>query len=163
MRRLTYILFLMVLVSCAGVQAAGNSKEYTCPAPLTIPVEKPVVIAPIVPVVPPPVAKVEPRLEIIPFYFDFDKSDVKGQERTIERAVTILNKDKAKTAELQGNCDQKGSVAYNNRLGLKRAQQVKQILIDKGIEAKRLSTVSFGKKYASGYDSGDRRVDIAVK
>jgi peptidoglycan-associated lipoprotein len=163
MRKFTYVLFLIFLVSCAGVNTAGTPKEYKCPVPLTLPVEKvavapaPVVVAPAPVVVAP-----APKVEIIPFYFAFDKSNVKPQA-AIERTLDILSKDKSKSAELQGNCDQKGSAAYNLKLGDRRAKEVKALLVKNGVDQKRLSTISFGKKYATGNDAKDRRVDIVVK
>lgn len=170
MKKLAYVLFLALLVSCAGVNAAGTPKEYTCPAPLTIPVEKAVVVTPAPVVVAPAPVAVAPapaKAEIYPFYFDFDKSDPSKNVRAASAAVKALNADKSKKAELQGNCDFKGSVAHNMKLGDRRAKEVKALLVRNGVDEKRLSTVSFGKSKATGKTDEtrklDRRVDIVVK
>jgi peptidoglycan-associated lipoprotein len=164
MKKVSIILAVIFLAGCAAATAT-STKDFTCPAPLAIPVEKVTVIEP-VRVVPAPVQAVprvqETKLEIIPFYFAFDKSNVKPQA-AIERTLDILSKDKSKSAELQGNCDQKGSAAYNLKLGDRRAKEVKALLVKNGVDQKRLSTISFGKKYATGNDAKDRRVDIVVK
>lgn len=169
MRKLLYVLFLAVIVSCAGVNAAGTPKEYTCPVPPQLPVEKPVVVAPApVAVAPAPVAVAPaPKLEVYPFYFDFDKSDPSKNVKATTAAIKALNADKAKKAELQGNCDMKGSAAYNMKLGDRRAKEVKALLVKNGVDAKRLSTVSFGESKATGKTDEarklDRRVDIVIK
>ena len=107
--------------------------------------------------------KVEKKIEIIPFYFDFDKYNLRDQELAIEKALTALKENPEKKAELQGNCDNRGSVAYNMKLGKKRAETVKNILVKKGVEKNRLSTVSFGKSKATGDHPKDRRVDIVLE
>lgn len=166
------IITVIFLFGCATPMVT-STEEYKCPVPPTLPVEKPVVKpapvipAPVTPVIPPVVEK---KLEILPFYFDFDKSNVRNQEDTINRAVTVLKADKTKKAELQGNCDARGSDKYNYKLGLKRAETVKTILVKNGIDAKRIDTVSFGKKKATvpakatdKERAKDRRVDIVLK
>lgn len=166
MRKLFYVFFIVCLVSCAGVNAAGTPKEYKCPVPLTLPVEKPVVVAP-APVIPAPVVEAPaPKVEIYPFYFDFDKSDPSKNVKATTAAVKALA-DKSKKAELQGNCDMKGSAAYNMKLGERRAKEVKALLARQGVEESRMTTVSFGKSKATGKTEEarklDRRVDIVVK
>jgi flagellar motor protein MotB len=46
---------------------------------------------------------------------------------------------------IQGNCDERGSRAYNLALGDRRAKAAKRYLIQLGIAASRMRTVSFGK------------------
>jgi peptidoglycan-associated lipoprotein len=69
---------------------------------------------------------------------------------------------------LEGHCDERGTVDYNLALGERRAQSVYQYLVNYGIPASRLSTVSFGKErpFATGADefafSQNRRVHLRV-
>jgi outer membrane protein OmpA-like peptidoglycan-associated protein len=122
----------------------------------------PVVKAPapvVVPVAPPVVKK---QIEVLPFYFDFDKATLRDQKEAVDRAVAYLNDDAKKTVELQGNCDNRGSDAYNMKLGQRRANTVQDILIKKGIDKKRLTTKSLGESKATGNHAKDRRVDIVV-
>ena len=46
---------------------------------------------------------------------------------------------------LEGHTDERGSEAYNKKLGLDRAEAVKAELIAQGIPADQLSTVTFGE------------------
>ncbi|HOO39803.1 MAG TPA: OmpA family protein [Syntrophales bacterium] len=171
------LITMYVSVALVGCTAGYTSikADYSCPVPPTFPVEEktvavapPVVVTPPVAVTPPAPEKVPAqKIEVYPFYFDFDKSDPSKNTMATEAAIKALNADKAKTAELQGNCDRLGSAAYNMKLGDRRAKAVKALLVKSGIEEKRLTTVSYGKAKAKGKTekerSLDRRVDIVIK
>ncbi len=89
--------------------------------------------------------EIEQQLPTI--YFAFDKFDVVATEQAkLERAAE-LGKTKAQSynVKLEGNCDEWGSDEYNFALGLKRANAVKEALVADGIDAKRISMVSFGE------------------
>ena len=91
-------------------------------------------------------AEIESKLPTI--YFAFDKYDItpEMQER-IDAAAELGKKDIAKSlsVKLEGNCDEWGSDEYNFALGLKRAEAVKKALVADGIEANRISMVSYGE------------------
>lgn len=68
---------------------------------------------------------------------------------------------------LVGRTDRQGSSEYNQKLGLRRAERVKQILVDSGVSAGRIAIDSRGENAASREDetdlSGyDRRVDVLI-
>jgi peptidoglycan-associated lipoprotein len=69
-------------------------------------------------------------------------------------------------AEVQGNCDERGSREYNLALGARRAESVKRALELAGAEGANIKTVSFGaeKPVAFGQDEEsyrqNRRADI---
>ena len=46
----------------------------------------------------------------------------------------------------EGHCDERGTVEYNLALGERRAQATRDYLVSLGVEAGRLSTVSYGKE-----------------
>ena len=80
-------------------------------------------------------------------YFDFDRYNIRRDQ--IERAdhsVKMLNDDKSAIIQIQGHCDDRGSVEYNNALGNKRAQALKRYFVNKGIDASRIKTATFGKE-----------------
>jgi len=158
----------IALIISIGLVGCYSAKKTTvpvgeCPPPpaaIVVPAKPAVVTPPVV--VPPVVVAPAPKPEIIPFYFGFDKYNVVDQKKAIERATTILNADKTKKAEIQGNCDRKGSEKYNMKLGQKRADTIKNILVKNGVDSKRLTTKSFGESKATGNDAKDRRVDIVI-
>ena len=47
---------------------------------------------------------------------------------------------------IEGHCDERGTVEYNLALGEKRAAAAKDYLVNYGITADRVSTVSFGEE-----------------
>ena len=80
-------------------------------------------------------------------HFDFDKYNIRDDQMPIVQEVANLLKD-AKgnfTVRIEGNCDEWGSDEYNYALGLKRAKTVKQALIDLGVDANKLTIISYGE------------------
>jgi len=69
---------------------------------------------------------------------------------------------------LEGHCDDRGTIDYNLALGERRAQSVYDYLLNYGIPASRLETVSYGKErpFVTGSDewafSQNRRVHLRV-
>ena len=90
--------------------------------------------------------------KISPVYFGFDKYKLTDEDVDIlHQNVKMLKNDTeaANIAEeyslkLEGNCDEWGSDEYNFALGLKRAQAVKSELINDGVAAEKITTVSYG-------------------
>ncbi|MEO8004278.1 MAG: peptidoglycan-associated lipoprotein Pal [Betaproteobacteria bacterium] len=100
-------------------------------------------------------------------YFEFDKSTIKEQyEAVLKAQAAFLEAHKSFSAEVQGNCDERGSREYNLALGARRAEAVKQALVLLGVDGEKLKTVSFGseKPVALGKNEDsytqNRRVDI---
>ena len=67
----------------------------------------------------------------------------------INRLMSDLPKIKEKVAQgkvlVEGNCDEFGTDEYNHALGLKRAKTVKSLLVNAGIDASKIDTVSYGE------------------
>lgn len=79
--------------------------------------------------------------------FDYDKANIKPAEKAkLEKnAAWIKSRPKTKV-QIEGHCDQKGSIEYNLSLGERRANAVKSALVGMGVPANRLSTISYGKE-----------------
>lgn len=84
-------------------------------------------------------------------YFDYDKSDI----REDARATLARNSDGLKqifqtypdaVITIEGHCDERGSAEYNLGLGDRRAAAAKEYLVQMGISADRLRTLSYGKE-----------------
>ncbi len=98
---------------------------------------------------PPPApapAPVEEKIVLNGIRFDFDKSVIKPEfVPVLDEAVDILKKHADKKVEIQGHTDSIGTEAYNEKLGMRRADAVKMYLVDKGVTADNLTTESFGE------------------
>ena len=90
--------------------------------------------------------------KMTPIYFGFDQYKLMDDDIvTLRKNAQIVQGDtKAMkiadrySLKLEGNCDEWGSDEYNFALGLKRANAVKDELINDGIEASRITMVSYG-------------------
>lgn len=84
---------------------------------------------------------------MLPVYFEYDSSKVEGdQVSRIEHNGDFLKENKGKKIKIEGNCDERGTREYNLALGERRANAAKKYLIKLGVEAGRLSTVSWGEE-----------------
>lgn len=80
-------------------------------------------------------------------YFAFDSSSLTPEARQIlTRKVDVLRKYPQVKLVIEGHCDERGTAEYNLALGERRAQAAAQYLVNLGVEAGRISTVSYGKE-----------------
>jgi len=94
---------------------------------------------------PPPKTLKESQLQTV--YFDFDKSDLRGDAKAkLDANYNLLVEFPDAMAKIEGHCDDRGTVEYNLSLGEKRAKAAQSYLISLGINANRLSIVSFGEE-----------------
>ena len=82
-----------------------------------------------------------------PIYFDFDQSTIKSDmsSRMVSNA-SYMKKNSGISIVIEGNCDSKGTNEYNLALGERRAIAAKQYLVNLGIQASRIRTVSYGEE-----------------
>ncbi|PYO44366.1 MAG: peptidoglycan-associated lipoprotein Pal, partial [Gemmatimonadetes bacterium] len=80
-------------------------------------------------------------------HFDFDKSYVRpGDAGVLDRKIPVLKANPTARIQIAGNCDERGSDEYNLALGNRRAISARRYLVDHGIDASRIETVSYGKE-----------------
>jgi len=86
-------------------------------------------------------------LNIQNIYFDYNKSSIRPNAReTLKANADIFTKNSAATIVAEGYCDERGTAEYNMALGERRAQETKQYLVNLGINASRIETISYGKE-----------------
>lgn len=108
---------------------------------------------------PPPTNTREPELtfaemvarELTDVYFDYDKNDVRedaraGLTRNADRMKAMFQKYPTGVVVVEGHCDERGSAEYNLGLGDRRSTSARDFLVQLGVSADRLKTVSFGKE-----------------
>lgn len=80
-------------------------------------------------------------------HFDFDKSDIRDDAKPVlEENAAFLKKYPTIKIVVEGHCDERGSVEYNLALGERRAKAAKNYLATLGVDASRMTTVSYGKE-----------------
>lgn len=124
-------------VSCQKkVQAQAPAPAPAAPAPKPAPAPAP---AP---------AKLEvPAFMTERIFFDFDKSMLKLEAQSLlKKKADWLKANPSAKLLIEGNCDERGTAEYNLALGERRAESAKKFLVDLGIDAKRISTISYGEE-----------------
>ncbi len=81
-------------------------------------------------------------------FFDFDQYAIRSVAvPVLEKNAALLTQTyKDSTVLIGGYCDERGTVEYNLELGKRRAQAVKDYLVDLGVEKSRIQIVSYGKE-----------------
>jgi len=125
------------------------------------------------PAAPAPAPMAAPTSEKVTYaadaFFDFDKAVLKPAGKgKLDELVANLKGLNLEVIIAVGHTDSVGSVAYNQKLSVRRAESVKAYLVSKGVEANRVYTEGKGKsqpvadnKSAAGR-AKNRRVEIEV-
>jgi len=101
------------------------------------------------------VAKKEPGIEgevlesklFKDIHFDFDKYNIRpGDAEILNENAALLKKYPKVKVQIEGHCDERGTVEYNLALGERRANTTKKYLVSLGVSADRISTISYGKE-----------------
>ena len=102
-------------------------------------------------------------------YFDFNQDQPNAASVSgINFLVRYLKENPSKSADVIGYADEIGDTEYNKSLSARRAENVKKILTDAGIEASRLTIVGNGEDTSVSKDSKYarqtvRRVTFIIK
>ena len=88
------------------------------------------------------------------FNYDSAELDTDAQE-LLQDQVAWLKQYSNVSVIIEGHCDERGTREYNLALGEKRAQSVKNYLINLGISSDRVSTISYGKERPAVVGSND--------
>ena len=80
-------------------------------------------------------------------FFAFNSSEISDAARVnlLGQSLYMKNHDNVKI-QIAGNCDERGSTEYNLALGARRANAAKSVIVNDGVDAKRISTISYGKE-----------------
>jgi peptidoglycan-associated lipoprotein len=80
-------------------------------------------------------------------YFAFDKANLTpaAQDNLLQKAEWLRENDDV-TVTIEGHCDARGTNEYNLALGDRRAESAKSFLVDLGIAASRVTTISYGEE-----------------
>ena len=80
-------------------------------------------------------------------FFEYDADELRDDARaSLDAKIAILNANPGLRIRVAGHCDERGSDEYNIALGRRRAEAAKRYLTDRGIDASRIETASFGRE-----------------
>ncbi|MCK0198338.1 peptidoglycan-associated lipoprotein Pal [Ancylobacter sp. 6x-1] len=80
-------------------------------------------------------------------FFTTDQTDLSPEARaTLDKQAQWLGQYNRYTFTIEGHADERGTREYNIALGARRAQNVKDYLVSRGIDASRMRTISYGKE-----------------
>ena len=89
-------------------------------------------------------------------FFDYDKSDIRAdQQGTLQGNIDFLKQHPNIHFTVEGHCDERGSTEYNLGLGDNRANTVKSALVQGGVGAENVKTISYGKEKPFCTDSNE--------
>jgi OOP family OmpA-OmpF porin len=113
--------------------------------------------------------EVEAVIELQGVHFDFDKATLKPEAKIIlNEAAALLNQHERVVVEVAGHTDSIGTDAYNQGLSERRANSVRDYLVEKGVRASRLTAKGYGESMpVASNDTSEgraenRRVELIV-
>ncbi len=80
-------------------------------------------------------------------FFDYDKAELRPEGRAlVQKWASWLAQYPNAKVTIEGHCDEHGTREYNLALGERRADAAKAYLVLIGVDAQRISTISYGKE-----------------
>jgi len=107
-------------------------------------------------------------LQVIHFGYDSFQLDDAARS-ALDSNAKLLRDNPDLSVSVDGHCDERGTVEYNQALGQKRAEAVQQYLSDQGIPSTRFRVISYGKERPvdEGHDESawarNRRVEFTPR
>jgi peptidoglycan-associated lipoprotein len=102
-------------------------------------------------------------------YFEYDQDAISDNSAvTLESNAAWILSNPQLHVQIEGHCDERGTLEYNLNLGQRRADIVREFLVMSGVEASRLHTISYGEErpIEVGFDEStfaqNRRVQFLV-
>ncbi len=145
MQKKIWLVIALVLVIPGLLFTVGCQKKTVtqakAPAPAPAPATQPQAPAP---VTPPDTSAMIMQEDV---YFEFDKATLTPvAQDNLMRKAAWLRENSNVTVTIEGHCDERGTNEYNLALGDRRADSAKAFLVDLGVAASRLTTISYGEE-----------------
>jgi peptidoglycan-associated lipoprotein len=99
------------------------------------------------PATPPRPSEFAANANLKDIHFDFDKYDIKPEAaRILDANATWLKANARNLVLIEGHCDERGTAEYNLALGERRAKSTMNYLVGQGVQANRITVISYGKE-----------------
>ena len=79
-------------------------------------------------------------------FFDFDKYDIRPTDAKVLDTNAAWLKTNNNLVLIEGHCDERGTNEYNLALGERRAKATMNYLVGQGVQANRITIISYGKE-----------------
>ena len=79
-------------------------------------------------------------------FFDFDKYDIRSSDAKVLDTNAAWLKSNDNLVLIEGHCDERGTNEYNLALGERRAKATMNYLVGQGVQANRITIISYGKE-----------------
>lgn len=81
-------------------------------------------------------------------HFDYNKYLIQGNENseTVHNVANYMKAHPQTYIFVEGHCDERGAEAFNQALGSRRANAVRNVLIGEGVNPDHIFTISYGKE-----------------
>ena len=103
-------------------------------------------------------------------FFDFDRYDIRPEDaRTLDSNAGWLKSNPNHLVLIEGHCDERGTNEYNLALGERRAKATMNYLVSQGVQASRITIISYGEERPTCSDKTEscwarnRRAHFLVK
>jgi peptidoglycan-associated lipoprotein len=102
-------------------------------------------------------------------FFDFDKYDIRPSDAKVLDTNATWLKTNNNLVLIEGHCDERGTNEYNLALGERRAKATMNYLVGQGVQANRITIISYGKErptcteHSEGCWAKNRRAHFLVK
>ena len=93
-----------------------------------------------------PLLLIKKIIKNVKVYFDYDKADIRDDAGAIlANAGELLKRNEGSSILISGNCDARGTEKYNDKLGQKRGQAVRDYMLEQDVPDERIKIISRGK------------------
>jgi peptidoglycan-associated lipoprotein len=83
-------------------------------------------------------------------FFEFDRYNIRPVDaKVLDRNAAWLKENQTQLVLIEGHCDERGTSEYNLALGERRAKAAMGYLVAQGIQANRITIISYGKERPS--------------
>jgi peptidoglycan-associated lipoprotein len=102
-------------------------------------------------------------------FFDFDRYDIRQSDAKVLDTNATWLKTNNNLVLIEGHCDERGTNEYNLALGERRAKATMNYLVGQGVQANRITIISYGKErptcteHSEGCWAKNRRAHFLVK
>ncbi len=95
---------------------------------------------------PPPPSEFRETDNLKDVFFDFDKYDIRPSDAKLLDTNAAWLKTNNNLVLIEGHCDERGTNEYNLALGERRAKATMNYLVGQGVQANRITIISYGKE-----------------